>query len=134
MHENNVAHRFVAFVASIHAPNMTISDCTQPEILRLTRRICILKIFTLLTWIGLSIFAERPSGTHERVAPQNTSSLTLAFTVDMIPPMGRHSTRQTIPGWRQVGPRAPGHEEILYPYLGNLVREEYIQVCVVCLL
>ena len=33
MHENNIAHRFVALFALIHASNITISDCTAGNIM-----------------------------------------------------------------------------------------------------
>src|SRR6267154_5258752 len=95
MHENNVAHRLVAFLRTFTFLICALSVTARPEILCSTRRICILSPFILPTLLEVRTFAERLSGIRERGVRQNTSSLTLAFPVDTILLIGHHSTNHT---------------------------------------
>lgn len=89
MHENHVAHRYVAiFLVYIRPPDTIPSVTARLRTSCLTRQICIPNLSTLSRLIEVRTFAERPSGTREPGVRRGTSSSTLACPVDTILPMG----------------------------------------------
>jgi serine/threonine protein kinase len=138
MHENNVAHRFVVFAAHIPAPNMTISDCTAGNIM-----------FDPSNMYPESFHPAEMNRSKDFRRKAKWYSRTRRPTKYLLIDFGL--SRQYDPAngppldkpYRGGDKSAPEHEdtEIFcnpFPtdvyYLGNLVREEFIQVCVLSLL
>jgi hypothetical protein len=109
-------------------------DCTW-ETSCLTQQICIPSLSTLLTWDEVKIFATRSRDIRGPGAQRDTSSSTSVFPADTIllhgPPLD-----EPLQGGDKS---APEHQDGKTPcnpfptdvyYLGNLVRQDYIQVCV----
>jgi serine/threonine protein kinase len=138
MHENNVAHRFVAFVAHIHAPNMTISDCTTANIM-LDPSNMYPESFHPAEMSQSRDFRRKAKWYSRTRRP--TKYLLIDFGLSRrYDPANGPPLDKPYQGGDKSAPEHQDQERFCNPfptdvyYLGNLVREEFIQVCVLSLL
>ena len=139
MHENNVAHRFVAFSAHVHALDMTISDCTAGNLM-LNPSNMYPESFHPAEMSRSKDFSRKAKWYSRTRRPTNYLLIDFGLSRQYDPANG---PPLDIP-YQGGDKSAPEHQDqdlgkLCNPfptdvyYLGNLVREEYIQVCVVSL-
>jgi serine/threonine protein kinase len=138
MHENNVAHRFVTFAAYIHTPNMTISDCTAGNIM-LDPSNMYPESFHPADMSRSKDFRRKARWYSRTRRPTQYLLIDFGLSRRYDPTNGPPLDRP-YQGGDKSAPEHQDQERFCNPfptdvyYLGNLVREEYIQVCVIFLL
>ena len=138
MHENNVAHRFVAFATYLHTLNMTISDCTAGNIM-LDPSNMYPESFHPVEMNRSRDFRRKAKWYSRTRRPTKYLLIDFGLSRRYDPANGPPLDKP----YRGGDKSAPEHQDTEtfcnpFPtdvyYLGNLVREEYLQVCVVSLL
>src|SRR5882757_5257795 len=132
MHENNVAHRFVSFAAHIHAPNMTVSDCTAGNVM-LEPSNMYPESFHPADMNRSKDFRRRAKWYSRTRRPTKYLLIDFGLSRRYDPANGPPLEKPLRGGDKS----APEHRNTNTPcdpfptdvyYLGNLVREDYIQV------
>ena len=138
MHENNVAHRFVAYSAHIYSPDMTISDCTAANIM-LDPSNMYPESFHPAHMDRSKDFRRKAKWYTRTRRP--TKYLLIDFGLSRrYDPANGPPLDKPYQGGDKSAPEHQDQERSCNPfptdvyYLGNLVREEFIQVCEVFLL
>jgi len=134
MHENNVAHRFVAFSPYIHPLNMTISDCTAGNIM-LDPSNMYPESFHPADMNRSKDFRRKAKWYSRTRRP--TKYLLIDFGLSRrYDPADGPPLDKPYKGGDKSAPEHQDTERLSNPfptdvyYLGNLVREEFMQVCI----
>ena len=134
MHENHVAHRYVVITLAFPSLIWPTLGTVRMGTSCLTRQICFPSLSTPPRLIEVRTSVERPSGTREHDVRRDICSLILVCHVDMTLPILDTPIRGGDKSAPEHQDRATQYNP--YPtdvyYLGNLVREFYIQVCAFC--
>jgi hypothetical protein len=134
MHENKVAHRFVAFSPHIHPLNMIISDCTAGNIM-LDPSNMYPESFHPADMNRSKDFRRKAKWYSRTRRP--TKYLLIDFGLSRrYDPADGPPLDKPYKGGDKSAPEHQDTERLCNPfptdvyYLGNLVREEFMQVCI----